>query len=294
MTDLLRRLRVSTTSLLLVAPGFAATLTNLSVRTAAGTGAQTLTVGFAVAGEGGKPVLLRAVGPALSGFGVPGTLANPALQVFSGPAVIAGNDDWGAQSPGAGALGPVFSAAGAFALPAGSADAALLQTLPPGPYTMQVSGAGAATGLALAELYDTDSAGRARLANVSARAKVGTGDGVLIAGLVVGGNTTCRLLARVVGPTLSTLGVSGALADPTVELYGPGSATPIASNDDWGSVQATVVGEGLFRRVGAFDLPAGSKDSVIVARVQPGAYTLVAQGKGTAQGEALIEIYLID
>ena len=73
-------------------------------------------VGFAVAGEGNKPVLLRAVGPALTGFGVAGALTDPALQVYSGSAVIAENDNWGTQSPGTGALGPVFSAAGAFAL----------------------------------------------------------------------------------------------------------------------------------------------------------------------------------
>ena len=72
------------------------------------------------------------------------------------------------------------------------------------------------------------------------------------------------------------------------------NASPTAVNDDWASVQNIVTGEQLFRRVGAFELPAGSKDSVIVTRLQPGAYTLVAEGKGTAQGQALIEIYLIE
>ena len=100
------------------------------------------------------------------------------------------------------------------------------------PYTIHALNQTSQSGVVLVEVYDAQGGFDAttRIANVSARAKVGTGDGVLIAGLVVGGNTTCRLLARVVGPTLSTLGVSGALADPTVELYGPGSATPIASS----------------------------------------------------------------
>ena len=148
----------------------------------------------------------------------------------------------------------------------------------------------------LVEMYDALGAydGGNRITNVSARARVSGGDGVLIAGLVVAGNTTCRLLARAVGPTLSSLGVTGVLADPALELYAAGASAPIASNDDWASVQSTIQGEGLFRRVGAFDLPIGSRDSVIVTRIQPGAYTLVAQGKGAAQGQALIEIYLID
>ncbi len=270
-----------------VEPANAGRLTNLSVRTAAGTGPQTLTVGFAVGGEGGKPVLLRAVGPALAGFGVAGALANPALQVFSGSSAVTGNDDWGTQPGGTPGLAPVFAAAGAFALPAGSADAALLRTLSPGPYTMQVSGGGAASGIALAELYDTDATGRARLANVSARAQVGTGDGILIAGFTLSGNIPRRVLIRGVGPGLAQFGVSGTLSNPILAIYrGP---NVVADNDDWGG------GEDLaaaFRAVGAFALTSSfSRDSALIVTLQPGSYTAQVSGVGGTTGVALIEIY---
>ena len=117
------------------------------------------------------------------------------------------------------------------------------------------------------------------------------GDGALIAGLTIDGNTTLRLLARAVGPGLAPFGVTDALADPTLTLYAAGSSTPMATNDDWADVQSIVGGESLFRRVGAFDLVPGSRDAVIVTRLPPGAYTVKIEGKNGATGVALLEIY---
>jgi len=268
---------------------------NLSVRAQLDGSGSPLITGFVMEGAGSRPVLVRAVGDTLTQFGVTNAVRDTSLKLYRGSSVISENDDWARDSTAA-QTRTASSSAGAFALAETAKDAAMVRRLLAEPYTIHALNQTTQAGVVLVEVYDAQGVFDAstRIANVSARAKVGTGDGVLIAGLVVGGNTTCRLLARVVGPTLTSLGVSGALADPTVELFGPGSTAAIASNDDWATVQSTVVGEGLFRRVGAFDLPAGSRDSVIVARVQPGAYTLVAQGKGSAQGEALIEIYLID
>ncbi len=113
-----------------------ARLVNVSARTVAGTGDNTLTAGFVIGGFTARTVLIRAVGPGLDRFGVGGTLLNPKLEVFSGGAKIAENNDWDAN-----ALTPVFRAAGAFPLTASSADAALVATLEPGAYTVQVSGA---------------------------------------------------------------------------------------------------------------------------------------------------------
>jgi hypothetical protein len=163
-------------------------------------------------------------------------------------------------------------------------------------YTVHTVNKGTAAGVALVEVYDALGTydGTNRIANVSARAKISAGDGVLIAGMVISGETTCRVLVRAVGPTLSSFGVTGTLADPTLALYPAGSNSPVATNDDWSTVQSIITNEGLFKRVGAFDLPAGSKDSVLITRVTPGAYTLVASGKGAAEGQTLIEIYLID
>ena len=94
------------------------------------------------------------MGPALAGFGVGGVLADPQLALYRqvSASALRLNDDWGAG--GAAALAAAATQAGAFALPANSRDSALLVVLEPGAYTAQISGAGAATGVALLELYD--------------------------------------------------------------------------------------------------------------------------------------------
>jgi plastocyanin len=123
-------------------------LVNLSTRFQVGTGDNILIVGFVVAGTGVKQLLIRAVGPTLASYGVPGTLVDPQLSVFNGSTLIASNDDW--ASP----LSATFTTLGAFALNAGSKDAALLVTLQAGKaYSVQVSGVGGGTGEALAEIY---------------------------------------------------------------------------------------------------------------------------------------------
>ncbi|MFO1450091.1 MAG: glycoside hydrolase family 88 protein [Opitutaceae bacterium] len=127
---------------------------NLSSRAWVGPGDQLLVSGLIVGGGSSRTVLLRALGPALAGFGVAGTLADPRLRLFRGPDLVAENDDWlGDPSVSAAA-----QQAGAFAIsdPA-SRDAALLLTLPPGAYTAQVSGAAGATGTVLLEAYEVPS-----------------------------------------------------------------------------------------------------------------------------------------
>jgi hypothetical protein len=126
-------------------------LVNVSARTVSGTGGDILIAGFVVAGPGSKNVLIRAIGPSLTQFGVTGVLANPQLSLFDGAAkVIHQNDDWGGVAP----LATAFKAVGAFDLATGSRDAALLAQLPAGSYTAQVSGVGGTTGVALVEIYD--------------------------------------------------------------------------------------------------------------------------------------------
>ena len=122
---------------------------NVSARNQVGTGDNILIAGFNVAGTGTKQLLIRAVGPTLADFGVTGTLVDPKLELYSGAGVkITENDNW------APALGPTFTAVGAFQLTGGSRDAALLATLEPGSYTVQVSGVGGGTGEALVEVYE--------------------------------------------------------------------------------------------------------------------------------------------
>ena len=124
-------------------------LVNLSARLFSDAASDPLVGGFVVAG-GAKRVLIRAVGPGLTPFGVTGVLANPQLSLFAGPTPYAVDDDWG----GGAVLTDYFARVGAFALPATSRDAALLVTLPPGAYSAVVNGVNNTNGAVLLEIYE--------------------------------------------------------------------------------------------------------------------------------------------
>lgn len=130
------------------AGGNGARLTNVSARTHVGTGDDILVAGFNIQGTGKRRLLIRAVGPTLGVFGVPGTLADPKLEIYSSSNKIAENDNWAASASA------TFDSVGAFRLTAGSADAALVIELDPGSYTAQITGVGGATGVALVEVYE--------------------------------------------------------------------------------------------------------------------------------------------
>ncbi len=261
-------------------------LVNLSVRTTAGTAAQTLIVGFVVAGAPDQPLLLRGIGPGLASFGVTGFLADPSLQLFAGPTLLATNDNWSAPVTGtAASVAAAFAAVGAFFLPATSLDAALVRTLGAGSYSVQIGGASATSGVALAEIYDRSSAASGRLANLSARAEVGAG--TLIVGFTIAGQAPLPVLVRAIGPTLGTsFGVAGALANPHLELFR--GATLAESNDDWGGSAALAA---AYARLGAFALPADSRDAALLVTLAPGSYTAQTTGVGGTPGIALVEVY---
>ncbi len=132
--------------------GAASQLINVSTRTFVGTGVSKLVSGFVVAGTAPRQFMIRAIGPGLAAFGVSGVLNNPQLAVvpLGQTSVIGRSDNWGA------ALATTFRQAGAFALPDGSLDAAIVLRLPPGGYTVEVSGTGDTTGTGLVEVYDLD------------------------------------------------------------------------------------------------------------------------------------------
>ena len=270
-------------------------IVNLSVRGQLDLSGQPLITGFVIQGEGTRPILARAVGETLGAFGVSSFARDPVIQLFQGTSLLSENDDWSADAAAAEAR-TATGAVGAFALPEASKDAALLRRLLARNYSLQVRSRTTGGGVVLVEAYDASASAEvsSRIANVSTRAMVSPGDGVLIAGVVIKGETTCRLLARAVGPTLGGFGITNALADPVLSLYPAGSDTAVATNDDWETVRPAVEAESVFTRAGAFALPAGSKDSVILTRLVPGAYSLVVQPKGTASGQVLIEIYLLD
>ena len=132
-------------------------LVSLSARGNVGSGANVLIGGFAIAGSAAETVLLRGIGPALANYGVPGALARPVLTLFNGGGVpLATNSGWG----GGADLAGVFRQVSAFDLPAASGDAAMVVTLAPGAYTVQVAGAGNTGGVALVEIYEVPGSAR--------------------------------------------------------------------------------------------------------------------------------------
>ena len=199
---------------------------NLSTRGQVGTAESVMVAGFVVGPGAGETVLLRAVGPTLGQYGVSGAMANPQLTLSdSSMTVIATNTGW-SHPP---VLGPstvpaaiqaatsgTFSQVSAFSLPAGSADCAMVATLPPNAtYTAQVAGVGGTTGAALVEVYEVGAtAASSRLINLSTRLRIGTGSSIATTGLVVSQGSGARtLLIRAIGPTLgASYNVSGALA----------------------------------------------------------------------------------
>jgi uncharacterized protein (DUF1800 family) len=249
--------------------------------------------GLVIGSGSPETVLIRADGPALAPLGVSGVLEAPVLSLYdSAGNLLQTNQGWGSGN----ATAAVMASVGAFALPAGSADSALVARLPAGSYTAQVSGANGTTGVALLELYEVGAAAAtARLINLSTRGEVGTSGSIMIPGITIGAGTGQRtLLIRAAGPSLTPLGVPGALADPTFSVVDSSGAT-IASNDNWGTpVGGAPDGAALaeaFNAAGAFAFATGSLDSALITSVGPGSYTVLAGGNNGSTGVALVEVY---
>jgi hypothetical protein len=276
-----------------IAPVLSSRIINFSARAVSGPGDQGLIMGFVVSGNG-KNLLVRGVGQGLAAFGVVNFLADPLLTLYNGANAIATNDDWQttiAGQPDNGQVATVATRVGAFPLLSGSKDSALLTVFNDGAHTTSLVRPNGTTGVALTEIYDTDTTAAARLINVSARMNVALGEGALTAGFVIAGNTPKTVLIRGVGPTLSGFLVSGLLLDPQISIFS--GATQIASNDNW---EANTTGTAAqlsdaFARVGAFALPSGSKDAALIITLQPGNYTVQVTGVGSTTGIALVEIY---
>lgn len=277
-------------------------LVNLATR-AAVTGERTLIVGFFVEAAGLRAHLVRAVGPTLASFGLSGYMPDPRLQLFSGSNVLprGNNDNWndpaGSDLTFNFGIADAADAVGAFRLPEGSRDAAVLLPLTSGLYSAHASAVDNRGGVVLVEAYDAVAGEPARLMNLSTRSLAGSGDNALIAGFVVGGSSPTRLLLRGVGPGLAQFGVANTLARPVLSLFaqGPagGSPTLIATNAGWTTGGLAYDRSSTAARVSAFALPGGSADSAMVVTVDPGPYTTQISSADGGTGEALVEIYVL-
>lgn len=263
-------------------------ISNLSVLTSLPPGGD-FTLGYVVGvgGTGGpKLVVLRAVGPSLGALGVPGALDDPSLETFAGAAKTGENDDWG----GSPTLASVFSSVGAFPLNAPlSRDAAVATTISARENSVRIRAGSGGGGMVLAEVYDATPTATftnitPRFLNVSVLKSIGAG---VTVGFTLAGAEPKTVLIRAVGPTLGGFGVANGIADPRLALFRANSGK-INENDDWGGAAGLAA---AFQSVGAFALPAGSKDAALMATLVPGGYTVEVNGGGGPSGVALVEVY---
>ena len=255
-----------------------ARIPNLSTR-ARVTSDSPLVTGFAISGSAPRTVLIRAVGPTLGAFGMADPLAAPRLKLHdAGGAVLLENVGWS----GAPMVAAAMAEAGAFPFPAGSADSAIVATLPAGTYSVEVSDDAGRSGVVLTEIYDVQkSAEGSRLTNVSTRNAVAPAGGEFISGFIVSGTQSRDFLVRGVGPALAKFNVGGALRDPALTLFNP-AGTPIATNDNWSGFISTPVPV-----VAAPAPPAVSVTGIASAVAGPQIVTATASGAAVAVAVAV-------
>ena len=169
--------------------------------------------------------------------------------------------------------------------PTDDLEAAIVQTLAPGSYTVILRGMGMTTGVGLVEIYDLNQGVDSKLANLSTRAFVDTGNNIVIAGFILGGSGNDRIVARGIGPSLADFGVPNALANPTLELRDSNGALLIANND-WQDDQAQAA-----ELTAAGLAPTNNLESGIATTLPPGAYTALLAGANNGTGVGVVEVY---
>jgi hypothetical protein len=254
---------------------------NLSTRMRVETGDRVGIGGFIIAGNAPKQVLLRAIGPSLTHFGVTNPLADPVLELH-GPGSFATitNNNWRDTQEDA------IQATGI--PPTDDLESAILVTLNPGAYTGIVKGQNNSVGVALIEVYDLNQGAASKLANLSTRAFVGTADNIVIAGFLLSDNSTSdHVIVRGIGPSLApgSFPASAVLADPTLELRDSNGALLIANND-W---QDNAVQAALITAAGL--APTNNLEAGIAATLPPGLYTALLAGLNNGTGIGLVEVY---
>jgi hypothetical protein len=228
-----------------------------------------------------KHVLIRAIGPSLAQFGVPNVLTNPVLELHGpGGFVTVINDNW-RDDP---AQEAAIIADGI--PPSNDLEAAIDATLNAGTYTAIVKGSGNTSGVALVEVYDLSPSPTVKLANISTRAFVSTGDNIVIAGFILGTHSgDDSIIVRGLGPSLTAVGVPNALANPTLELR-DGNGTFIRANNNWQDDPAQAA-----QLTAANLAPTNALESGIAANLPAGLYTALLSGVNNGTGVGLIEVY---
>src|SRR4030095_15433965 len=261
-------------------------LANLSTRAFVQTGDNVMIGGFIVQGIEPKHVILRAMCPELSQYGVPNAMANPTLELRNGNgALMAFNDDWILSNQ----FQEIQNSGHA---PGDPLESAIIADLPPGNYTAIVRGLQNTTGVAVVEAYVRSPSLHSILGNIRTRSFVRTDDDVMIGGFIVQGSQPKNVIIRAIGPELSQFGVPDFLADPALELHN-GSGALIASNNNW---QHTIIGgiitQDQVRNIqNSGHAPMDASESAIIANLPPGNYTAIVRGVSNTTGVALVEVY---
>ena len=250
-----------------------ATLANISTRVRVETGDNVLIGGFIVTGSQPKRLMARALGPSLA---VAGALADPQLAIIDAAGnAVALNDNW-QDAPNRQEIIDTTIA------PKNDAESAILRSVTPGAYTAIVSGVNDTTGIGLVELYDLDRTVNSKLANISTRGVVQTGDDAMIGGFIVLGEDPQRVIVRAIGPSLP---VAGKLENPRLELF-DGNGNSLLANDNWKDTQQAEIEATTIP-------PSNGLESAIVITLPPAAYTAVVRGVNDTTGVALVEAYAL-
>jgi len=275
----------------------ASRLGNISTRAFVQTHNNVMIGGFIVHGSEPKRVIIRAIGPELTRYGVPNVLANPTLELHDGiGALIASNNNWATTI-----IGGIITAnqvrdiqASGYA-PGDGLESAIIADLPEGNYTAIVRGVNSTTGVALVEVYDLSPNTRSILGNISTRSFVQTGDNVMIGGFIVQGTAPKRVIVRAIGPSLTQYGVPNVLANPTLELH-DGTGALIASNNNWATtiIGGIITANQVHEIQASGYVPGDGRESVIIADLPRGNYTAIVRGVNNTTGVALVEVYDLD
>jgi hypothetical protein len=257
-------------------PTAAAQAMNLSTRMRVQTGNNVGIGGFIITGTAPKRVIVRAVAPSL---GVPDALADPVMELngAAGFVTITNNNWRDTQEAEIQATGIP---------PTNNLESAIVVTLNPGAYAAVVRGNNNTVGVALVEVYDLNHAAASKLANISTRAFVSTGNDIVIAGFILGNGTGMdNVILRGIGPSLTAVGVSNALADPTLELRNSNGGL-ILANNNW---QDNAAQAALINAAGL--APSNTLEAAIAATLAPGSYTALLAGQNNGTGVGLVEVY---
>ncbi len=265
----------------------ASRLANASGRVRVGAGDEVAVEGFIVLGASTKRVMIRAIGPSLGPNGISSALADPMLELHDGKgAIIAANDNWADNANQQEIIDTGLA-------PQSVNESVILMKLPCDqagvPYTAVVRGANNTTGVALLEMYDLNKGVGSRVLNTSTRGWVGSGDDVLIGGIIVGqqnSTTNLRVVVRAIGPSLTAYGIADPLQDPTLAVY-DGNGNRIAANDNWKDTQETELRATRMQ-------PSYDTESALVRTLPPGNYTIIISGKNDASGVGLVEVYAVN